>query len=152
MGATGPHFSATELRCHGTGPDGIGPCPGCGNANECGPTLVDALEALRAIVAVPIIIDDAYRCAVHNKAVGGVPNSEHQLGQAADIKIAGMTPVEMYRAALQVPAFANGGIGVSESETGYIHVDVRPRVARWCYNLQGQQTIWNPSLDTEVVA
>ena len=138
-GLTSEHFSEAELCCHGTN------C--CANRNGVKQALLDGLEALRAIVGVPITVDDAYRCPIHNAAVGGVPNSEHEQGIAADIKIAGMTPAEMYRAALQVPAFSDGGIGVSESESGYVHIDCRPHVARWCYNEQGKQIAWNPSLD-----
>jgi uncharacterized protein YcbK (DUF882 family) len=120
--------------------------------NECTAELVNALEALRDIVGdVPIIVDDAYRCPEHNQKVGGVPNSEHVLGLAADIKIKGMTPAEMYAAALKVPAFANGGIGVAEHQ-GYIHVDTRPRVARWCYDVHGKACAWNPELDRSINA
>jgi uncharacterized protein YcbK (DUF882 family) len=139
VGATSEHFSAAELSCHGTN------C--CGGQNECVPALVDALEALRAIAGVPITVDCAYRCPIHNAAVGGVPNSEHTTGIAADIKIEGMAPNAMYAAALKVPSFADGGIGVSESATGYIHVDCRPRLTRWTYDLSGKQAPWNPALD-----
>jgi zinc D-Ala-D-Ala carboxypeptidase len=139
MGAISQHFSAAELACHH-----------CGE-NECNPSLVDALEALRAIVGVPIAVDDAYRCATHNAAVGGVKNSEHELGLAADIRIAGMTPAAMYVAALKVPAFADGGIGVAEGH-GYIHVDTRPRKARWCYDAAGRPCIWDAKLDAAVQA
>jgi hypothetical protein len=142
MGATSEHFSAAELSCRGTN------C--CGGQNECVPALVDALEALRAIAGVPITVDSAYRCPVHNAAVGGVPNSEHTRGIAADIKIEGMTPIAMYAVALKVPAFADGGIGVSESATGYIHVDCRLSLARWTYDLSGKQAPWNPDLDVSV--
>lgn len=132
------HFSDAELACHGTH------C--CGGVNGCQQALVDALEALRVEVGVPITVDDAYRCAVHNAAVGGVPDSEHVRGIAADIRIQGMTPAEMYKAALQVPAFANGGIGVSV-DGGYIHVDTRVGKARWCYGADGQQCAWDATLD-----
>jgi uncharacterized protein YcbK (DUF882 family) len=134
------HFSDAELACHHCG------------VNACQQVLVDALEALRAAAGVPISIDDAYRCAIHNAQVGGVPDSQHVQGIAADIKIQGMTPIQMYSAALKVPAFANGGIGVTLGPTGYIHVDTRAGKARWCYVADGQphagsQCAWDPSLD-----
>ncbi len=137
------HFSESELSCHGM--ESNPPC-GCGGANECQMSLINALEALRAIVGVPIGVDDAYRCPFHNAAVGGVPHSQHEEGLAADIQIQGMTPAEMYKAALQVPAFADGGIGVAE-HGGYIHVDVRGSKARWCYGANGQQCGWDSALD-----
>lgn len=36
---------------------------------------------------VPIHINSGYRCPALNKAVGGVPNSQHIAGQAADIHL-----------------------------------------------------------------
>ena len=47
------------------------------------------LDPLRRIIKKPIIITSGYRCEKLNKAVGGVSNSWHQLGNAADIHIAG---------------------------------------------------------------
>jgi uncharacterized protein YcbK (DUF882 family) len=132
---TSAHFTNAELACHHCG------------VNACQQSLVDALEALRTAVGVPIAIDDAYRCPIHNAAVGGVPHSEHELGMAADIKIPGMTPARMYAAALLVPAFANGGIGVAE-HGGYIHVDTRDVKARWCYGPDGKQCAWDANLDS----
>lgn len=131
--ASSEHFSDAELACRHCG------------INACTQALVDALEQLRTVSGVPIVVDDAYRCAEHNKAVGGVPSSEHTCGEAADIKITGMTPQWMYDAALKVPAFAQGGIGVAEHQ-GYIHVDVRLRKARWTYGTDGKQAPWDRTL------
>lgn len=47
------------------------------------------LDPLRRIIQKPIIITSGYRCEKLNKAVGGVSNSWHQQGNAADIHIAG---------------------------------------------------------------
>ncbi len=130
------HFSDAELQCH---------C-GCG-VNGCVQSLVDGLEAIRAIKGVPVRVNDAFRCAMHNAAVHGVPHSQHELGMAADIVIEGLSPAEMYKVALQVPVFANGGIGVMLAPTGYIHVDTRAGRARWCYTPQDVQCAWDPALD-----
>ena len=45
------------------------------------------LDPLRRIVRSPIIITSGYRCSALNKAVGGVANSWHTKGNAADIRI-----------------------------------------------------------------
>lgn len=45
------------------------------------------LDPLRRILQAPIIITSGYRCAKLNKAVGGVPNSWHTKGNAADLRI-----------------------------------------------------------------
>lgn len=45
------------------------------------------LDPLRRIYGKPIIITSGYRCPLLNQAVGGVKNSWHQRGCAADIHI-----------------------------------------------------------------
>ncbi len=45
------------------------------------------LDPLRRIHQKPIIITSGFRCAKLNKAVGGVTNSWHTKGNAADIRI-----------------------------------------------------------------
>ena len=44
-----------------------------------------ACEPLREHFGIPIIISSGYRCPALNRAVGGVPNSQHLIGEAADI-------------------------------------------------------------------
>ena len=45
------------------------------------------LEPLRRMLQAPIFITSGYRCAELNKAVGGVANSWHTKGNAADLRI-----------------------------------------------------------------
>lgn len=45
------------------------------------------LEPLRAQLGQPVIINSAFRSPAVNKAVGGVPNSQHITGRAADIRV-----------------------------------------------------------------
>ena len=47
------------------------------------------LEPLRVAMGKPINISSGFRCPQLNKAVGGVYNSQHLKGQAADIDIQG---------------------------------------------------------------
>ena len=47
---------------------------------------VEVLQPIREALGQPIVISSGYRCPELNKAVGGVKNSQHLLGQAADIK------------------------------------------------------------------
>lgn len=47
------------------------------------------LEPLRVAMGEPIKIGSGYRCEKLNKAVGGVSNSQHLKGQAADLCIDG---------------------------------------------------------------
>ena len=45
------------------------------------------LEPLRQYAGKTIVISSGYRCPALNRAVGGVPNSQHLKGEAADIRI-----------------------------------------------------------------
>lgn len=45
------------------------------------------LETLRKDIGKPIIITSGYRCPKLNKAVGGVSNSQHMVGEACDFII-----------------------------------------------------------------
>ena len=45
------------------------------------------LQPLRNIYGKPIVITSGYRCAALNKLVGGVANSYHLQGNAADIRV-----------------------------------------------------------------
>lgn len=117
MGDLSLHFSKAELACH---------C--CGQLRIEG-GLIDALELLHALAGREIIVHDGYRCPAHNQQVGGVTNSEHTMGVAADVAIPGLSLQRMYDLALQVPAFLKGGIGVYDG--GFLHLDVRGRQARW---------------------
>ena len=48
--------------------------------------LVDeVLQPLRTAWGKPLIINSGYRCPELNKAVGGVPTSQHVKGEAADV-------------------------------------------------------------------
>jgi uncharacterized protein YcbK (DUF882 family) len=125
MGATGPHFSEIELACHHCG------------VNECKQSLVDALEAFRAIVGKPVIVSSAYRCPQHNAEAGGAGRSEHVEGLAADIRVVGMTATQLEGLARKIQAIR--GIGRND-HAQYIHVDVRPTLtlARWCYAPDGK--------------
>ena len=49
--------------------------------------VANVLDPLREAYGKPIYVNSGYRCEKHNKAVGGVPKSQHMLGQAADISV-----------------------------------------------------------------
>jgi zinc D-Ala-D-Ala carboxypeptidase len=57
--------------------------------------LADCMEAIRALFDKPIEITSAYRNPQVNAAVGGVPNSAHALGHAADFHVDGVTDLEV---------------------------------------------------------
>jgi uncharacterized protein YcbK (DUF882 family) len=118
MGDLTAHFSRSELSCR------------CCGRLQIDSRFVDGLEQLRILANAPITVHAGYRCAQHNLEVGGVPHSEHLLGMAADIAIPGASLQRMYELALEVPQFAEGVIGVYDTNF-FLHVDVRERRARW---------------------
>lgn len=100
-------------------------CPHCGVIKVV-PELTRRLERLRWIIGErPIEIVSGYRCAIHNRAVGGAPNSQHLYGRAADIP-PGLATYEN--------ALRSGFMGIGTSGEWAIHVDVRPPPpAHWTY-------------------
>jgi uncharacterized protein YcbK (DUF882 family) len=111
-------------------------CPCCSVAPPVADTpagsfqlLVSALETLRERVGMPITVTSGYRCPAQNAKDGGKPHSQHMLGIAADIT-AECGWRALYEAALKIPAFADGGIGVYP-QNNFLHLDVRPAQARW---------------------
>lgn len=56
--------------------------------------LADYLDNIREKLGKPILVSSGYRCPVLNKAVGGVANSQHQKGLAADLVCADMAKLE----------------------------------------------------------
>lgn len=59
------------------------------------------LDPLRRIIRSPIIITSGFRCSALNKAVGGVANSWHTKGNAADIRISNEEEAKAIFQALQ---------------------------------------------------
>ncbi len=99
-------------------------CKCCGRVYVT-PELQNALQAFRDLVGKPVIITSGgvYRCVLQNKLDGGKQNSYHVAGKAADITVPGLSVKEQYDAAMKIPAFANGGIGIYPFNN-FIHVDV----------------------------
>ena len=48
---------------------------------------MEVLQPLRDFLGKPVVISSGYRCPELNKAVGGVKNSQHMKGEAADIHV-----------------------------------------------------------------
>lgn len=51
------------------------------------PLINNLLDPIREAWEDPITVNSGYRCPVLNKAVGGVPTSQHQKGEAADLTV-----------------------------------------------------------------
>lgn len=99
-----PHFARNEFACDCGGAT----CDGF-PAEMCLELLLK-LEALRNALNVPVIITSGLRCPERNAAVGGVPQSQHLFGQAADLYAPGIAITTV--AAI---AIANEGLSILEN-------------------------------------
>lgn len=115
------NFRVSEFSCHGSG---------C-----CSTVLIDEqlaayLQKIRDHFGKPVTINSGYRCAKHNKAVGGATGSYHTKGMAADIAVKDVAPAEVAKYAETLGIL---GIGLYEtSSDGYfVHVDTRTSKSFW---------------------
>ena len=118
-----PDFKVRELRCK-DGTDTV-------MVDE---ALTVVLQCIREHFGKPVTITSGYRTAAHNAAVGGAKSSQHLLGRAADIRVAGVSVED-------VAAYAErlmpdwGGVGrypvKAGRAAGWVHVDTRADKARW---------------------
>lgn len=93
------------------------------------PALLAKLNEIRKAYGKPIVVNSGYRSPAHNAAVGGVKNSMHVLGMAADIRPTSKNAAdlpELQRICDELNA--EGGVGFYNT---FCHVDVRGRRARW---------------------
>ena len=68
--------------------------------------VVNCLDPVRTIYGRPIIVTSGYRCPELNAAVGGVANSQHTTGNAADLQPASGGSLDgIFRAAVQFGDF-----------------------------------------------
>ena len=77
-----PHFKLSEFLRLGKYPENIPTMQAVANLTY---GSIMLLEPARLIVG-PIIINSGFRCETVNRKVGGVRNSQHLVGQAADIR------------------------------------------------------------------
>ena len=90
--------------------------------------MVKIADEIRARIGKPIYINSGLRCKTHNANVGGVSNSQHLLGKAADLGCpAGFTPTQMASIAEEIMG-DTGGIG---TYSWGIHIDTRSVKSRW---------------------
>lgn len=119
------YFSAEEF----DSPD----APGSGAQME--PAFISRLDAARAMAGVPFVITSGYRTQAHNREVGGVPDSAHIRGRAADISVQDLRPEQVLAVitALHEAGFRRLGW----SPGAFVHADddpSKPSPALWDYS------------------
>lgn len=93
--------------------------------------LAKNLQVIRDEIGKPIKINSGYRSPEHNKSVGGVKNSMHTKGKAADIHISGLTPNQIAAVIfmlIEQKKIKQGGVGIYPN---FVHYDIRGTKARW---------------------
>lgn len=93
--------------------------------------LANELQVLRDFVGEPVRVLSGYRSPSHNKAVGGVRNSQHVKGNAADIIVRSKSPQELYdiiEELIEKGKMKQGGLGLYPS---FVHYDIRGTKVRW---------------------
>ena len=89
--------------------------------------LVDnVLDPLREAWGKPIHVNSGYRCKALNTAVGGVPASQHMLGEAADIT-AGSREANRQLYSLMRQLKLPVDQAINEYDFRWIHVSYGPR-------------------------
>lgn len=132
------YFNSTEMDCHGSG---------CCSQTIINETLVDYLTKIREHFGKPITITSGYRCATHNRNVGGATGSRHSKGDAADIVVSGVTPRAVAQYAESIGIL---GIGLYEtsSDGHFVHIDTRNYKSFWYGQAQAARTTFGGSTST----
>jgi uncharacterized protein YcbK (DUF882 family) len=102
------HFNLIEFQCP------------CCHKVLLNPLLVSRLEILRQKISKPIIINSGFRCQKHNEEVGGVANSKHRLGQAADVRVIESEQSEFCETALKTGFIK----AIAYRERGFVHLEI----------------------------
>lgn len=91
---------------------------------------LERLEQAREIAGIPFRITSGFRTKEHNSEVGGVPNSSHLIGVAADVAVSSGSERYVILNALIRAGFKR--IGVAKT---FIHCDTDPNKPNsvWTY-------------------
>jgi len=108
-----PYFTWDEFKCKCSDPN----CEG--KTMKPSSALLSKLVDIRVRFGAPVTISSGIRCPAHNASVGGVANSYHLSGRAADINVRGQTSerVAAYCSGLQLHYYYC-------IDSSYIHIDI----------------------------
>ena len=100
-----------------------------------------ALDPLREHLARPVRVRSGFRTPQVNKAVGGSPTSAHKDGAAADIKVDGLTAVELVEAILLADIDFDQVIAYATTRGGHVHIGIKPGASA----RHRKQILWAPA-------
>ena len=103
-------------------------CKHCGQ-NMIKQDVLNLCQKIRDALGVPVRVNSGYRCPAHNASVGGVRNSKHVLGMAADL-CSSAGAIEMFDTVKKLQArgeLPELGYCILYKRKNFIHVDIAKR-------------------------
>lgn len=94
-------------------------------------TLGFMLQRIRDYFGRPVYINSGHRCPAHNSAVGGASRSYHMLGMAADIRVDGVHPQNVYKAVVLLMGQSKILAGGVKCYPSFVHYDYRGTVTKF---------------------
>ena len=103
-------------------------CKCCGE-NRIDQRVIDIAQAIRDELGVPVRVNSGYRCATHNRNVGGVKGSRHTKGLAADLscKVGALKLYDTVRKLWDEGRIPELGYCIRYTRLNFVHIDVEKR-------------------------
>jgi len=144
-----PHFTLEELCVTSTGLPNV---PPESVVNRLRLLATYILEPLRfELGGKPIHVNSGYRSDALNAAVGGAGTSMHKTGEAADIYVSGLTPVEVARVVWALARKDGTSFTPDQCilypQRGFVHVSYthrRPNRGEYMSCIGSEYTFWGP--------
>lgn len=89
--------------------------------------ICECLQPIREYIKKPMIISSGYRCSVLNQAVGGVKNSAHLYGRAADFVINGLSPNDIIKLIKKSGIKYTQLIEEHSKNNHWVHIEYNPK-------------------------
>lgn len=130
------HFSVDEFTFSATAQAmGIANCPGSSELANLRFLCREVLEPARKVIGEPIHITSGYRCLALNRAVGGVAQSYHVRGLAADLHIESAAHASRLADALNAQPYCDLILVEHAHGASWLHVQARKLSPRHRVNL-----------------
>lgn len=139
----GQYFTLSELTRSATATaEGIDNSPNAAQTANLRALVQNVLDPLRGWLGVPIHVTSGFRSSALNAAINGADNSQHSRGEAADIRVSGMSSPEL--AEKIVEARSDGAITgydqlIHYGQSGHVHISWDPDGS------QRQAILYSPS-------
>lgn len=137
-GRPGDYFTWDELTRTGTGLPNV---PGPRERTNLLILTAHVLDPLRRHLGRPVRITSGFRSNQVNQAVGGSLTSAHKTGEAADLKVEGMTAAEIVEAIKLADIDFDQVIAYAQSRGGHVHIGIKAGAS----SRHRHQLLWAPS-------